>query len=161
MTTRGRDPAERGRLRFYYHDWRPTRLGRLANRIMAWWSSLGLPPSFQQVIEVRGRKSGKTRSNPVAVVTVDGHRYLVSMLGEQSEWVRNVLAADGIAVLRHGRRRKVRLVSVPPEERAPVLHQYVQIAISGRQHFPLEKSAPVSAYQPLAHLYPVFHIVPR
>ncbi len=155
-----RDPAERGILRFFYHGWRPTRLGRIANRVMAWWSATGLPPSIQQTIEVRGRTSGKLRSSPIAIATLDGFRYLVSMLGPQSEWVRNVVAADGEAVLRHGRRERVRLISVPPEERAPVLREYVRIARSGRRHFPLKPGAPLSEFAAIADRYPVFRIDP-
>ena len=161
MSTPERDPAERGLMRLFYSDWRPTRLGRIANRIMAWWAATGLPPSFQQTIEVRGRTSGEPRSSPIVVATVDGNRYLVSMLGPQSEWVRNVVAADGEAVLRHGRRERVRLVSVPPEERAPVLREYVRIATSGRRHFPLEPGAPESEFAAIADRYPVFRIDPR
>lgn len=161
MSTRGRDPAESRIQRLFYRDWRPTRLGRITNRVMAWWSATGLPPKLQQTIEVRGRKSGKLRSNPVAVATVDGQRYLVSMLGPQSEWVRNVIAADGVAVLRHGRRESVRLVAVPPEERAPVLREYVRIAQSGRTHFPVEPGAPLSEFAAIADRYPVFRIEPR
>ena len=68
-------------MRLFYRNWRPTRLGRWVNRFSGWWSGLGLPPKFQAILEVRGRKSGRRRSNPVAIATVEGKRYLVSMLG--------------------------------------------------------------------------------
>ena len=84
------DPAERGVLRFFYRNWHPTRLGLLVNRLMCWWSGLGLPPKFQVALEVQGRKSGRTRSNPVVIATVEDKSYLVSMLGPESEWVKNV-----------------------------------------------------------------------
>ena len=161
MSNRERDPAERGHLRFFYNGWRPTRLGRITNRVMAWWSAAGLPPSFQQTIEVRGRTSGKVRSNPIGIATVDGERYLVSMLGPESEWVKNVIAAKGEAVLRHGRRESVRLLEVPAEERAPVLREYVRIANSGRTHFPVGPGAPLSEFAAIADRYPVFRITPR
>lgn len=145
-------------MRLFYRDWHPTRLGRIANRAMAWWSAAGLPPSIQQTIEVRGRLSGKLRSNPIAIATVDGRRYLVSMLGPNSEWVKNVVAAGGEAILRHGRRERVRLVDVPPEERAPVLREYVRIARSGRAHFPVKPGAPLAEFEAIADRYPVFRI---
>jgi hypothetical protein len=85
------DPAERSALmRLLYRDWRPTRLGRWANRFACWWSGLGLPPRFQAALEVPGRTSGRRRSNPVVIATVEGKRYLVSMLGPGSDWVKNV-----------------------------------------------------------------------
>ena len=111
------DPAERSVLiRLFYHNWRPTRLGRWINRFSCWWSGLGLPPRFQAALEVRGRTSGRRRSIPVVVATVEGKRYLVSMLGPDSDWVKNVEAARGEAVIRQGRRRLVHLVAVPPRK---------------------------------------------
>ena len=147
-------------MRLFYRNWRPTRLGRRVNRFSGWWSGLGLPPRFQAVLEVRGRKSGRRRSNPVAIASVEGKRYLVSMLGPGSDWVKNVEAAHGEAVIRQGRRRAVHLVSVPPEHRAPILREYVRIASSGRQHFPLPVGAPLSDFEAIAGHYPVYRIDP-
>ena len=155
------DPAERNALmRLFYRNWRPTRLGRWLNRFTCWWSGLGLPPMFQAVLEVQGRTSGRRRSNPVVIATVKGKRYLVSMLGPGSDWVKNVEAAHGDAVIRQGRRRRVRLVVVPTEQRAPILREYVRIALSGRQHFPLPVGAPLSDFDAIAGHYPVYRIDP-
>jgi deazaflavin-dependent oxidoreductase (nitroreductase family) len=155
------DPAERSALmRLFYRNSRPTRLGWWVNRFWCWWSALGLPPRFQAALEVRGRTSGRIRSNPVVIATVDGKRYLVSMLGPQSDWVRNVEAAHGNAVIRQGRRRHVHLVAVPPEQRAPILREYVRIALGGRQHFPLHVIAPLSDFEAIAAQYPVYRIDP-
>jgi deazaflavin-dependent oxidoreductase (nitroreductase family) len=147
-------------MRLFYRGWRPTRLGRWVNRLQGWYSGLGLPPSFQAVLEVRGRASGRRRSNPVAIVNVEGKRYLVSMLGPGSDWVKNVEAAQGDAVIRHGRRRHVHLVPMGPEQRAPILREYVRIAPSGRQHFPLPVGAPLSEFAAIAQRYPVYRIDP-
>jgi deazaflavin-dependent oxidoreductase (nitroreductase family) len=148
-------------MRLFYRGWRPTRLGKWANRVSGWGSALGLPPRFMAVLEVPGRKSGRRRSNPVVIATVDGSRYLVSMLGPGSEWVKNIEAADGDAVIRQGRRRPVHLVEVPPEQRAPVLREYVRIATSGRQHFPVAVGAPLADFEAIAERYPVYRIDPR
>ncbi len=128
---------------------------------MGWWSGLGLPPSIQATLETRGRRSGARRTCPVVIATVEGERYLVSMLGPQSEWVQNVLANDGKARLRRGRRERIRAVQVPVEERAPVLREYVRIATSGRNHFPLEVGAPLAEFAAIAGRYPVFRIESR
>ena len=158
-TPRHSDPAERSVvMRLFYRDWRPTPLGRRVNRFQGWLSGIGLPPSYVAALEVRGRLSGRTRSNPVVITTVDGKRYLVSMLGPESDWVKNVEAARGQAVIRHGRRRGVQLVAVPPEQRAPILREYVRIASSGRQHFPLPVGAPLSEFEAIAEGYPVYRI---
>ena len=160
-TSRHSDPAERSALmRLFYRNWRPTSLGRWVNRFMCWWSSLGLPPSFQVALEVQGRTSGRMRSNPVVIATVEGKHYLVSMLGPESDWVKNVEAAHGDAVIRQGRRRRVHLVAVPPEQRAPILREYVRIAPSGRQHFQLRVGAPLSDFEAIAQYYPGYRIDP-
>src|ERR1035437_6362367 len=120
------DPAERTpRMRLYYRSGRPTRLGRRVNWLWGWWASLGLPPNFQVALEVRGRVSGRSRVTPVGIARVEGRGYLVSMLGPGSDWVKNVEAAQGDAIIRHGCRRAVHLVLLPPEQRAPVLREYI------------------------------------
>jgi len=96
--------------------------------------------------------------NPVVIVSVKDRRYLVSMLGPGSDWVKNVEAAQGDAVIRQGRQRRVHLVAVPPEQRAPILREYVRIALSGRQHFPLPVGAPLSDFEAIAGRYPVYRI---
>jgi hypothetical protein len=96
----------------------------------------------------------------VAIATVEGKCYLVSMLGPESDWVKNVEAANGNAVIRQGRRRRVHLVAVPPEQRAPILREYVLIAPSGRQHFPVAVEAPLSDFEAIARRYPVYRIDP-
>jgi deazaflavin-dependent oxidoreductase (nitroreductase family) len=154
------DPADRTAYRFFYKNRRPTRLGRWVNRLMVWYSGLGLPPRIQAALEVRGRTSGRIRSNPVVVATVDGQPYLVSMLGPGSDWVKNVEAAHGEAVLRRGRRRRVHLVPMPPEARPRVLCEYVRIAPGGRRHFPLRVGAPLADFEKIADRYPVYRIDP-
>ena len=74
--------------------------------------------------------------------------------------MKNVEAAHGDAVIRQGCRRRVRLVAVPSEQRAPILREYVRIALSGRQHFPLPVGAPLSDFEAIAERYPVYRIDP-
>ena len=67
------DPAERSALlRLFYRDWRPTRVGRWVNRLASWWSALGMTSTEMAVLEVPGRTSGRRRSTPVVVATVEG-----------------------------------------------------------------------------------------
>ena len=61
-------------------------------------------------MEVPGRRSGRIVSLPLVVAAVDDERYLVSMLGEGVNWVRNVRAAGGEVALRHGHREEVRML---------------------------------------------------
>lgn len=160
-STSHRDPAERSRVRrLFYRDWHPTRLGRWVNRFWCWWSAIGLPPRLMAALEVRGRASGRLRATAVVIATVAGKRYLVSMLGPHSDWVQNIAAAQGEAVLRQGRRHRVHLVAVPPMERAPILREYVRIAPGGRVHFPVPVDAPLAEFAAIAERYPVYRIDP-
>jgi len=155
------DPADRKAvMRLFYRNWRPTRLGRWIGEFWCWWAGLGLPPRFQAALEVRGRQSGRMRRVPVVIATVEGKRYLVSMLGSESDWVKNVEAAQGNAVIRQGRRQQIHLAPVPPEHRAPILREYVRIAPGGRQHFPLPVGAPLADFDVIAGHYPVYRIDP-
>jgi len=161
MATTYRDPAERsGYLRLFYRDWRPTRLGRLVNRAWARLSGLCLTPRVLLALQVKGRRTGRLRTNVLVIARHDGQRYLVSMLGEGSEWVRNVRAAGGEAFVKRGRSRPVKLTEVPVSERAPILKTYCHVATSGRHHFPVPRNAPVSDFDAVAERYPVFRIDP-
>ncbi len=151
-----RDPAERsGCLRLFYRDWRPTRLGRLVNGAWAWLSGLGLTPRVLLTLQVKGRRSCRLRTNVLVVARHDGQRYLVSMLGEGSDWVRNVRAAGGEAFVKRGRSTEV-----PVSERGQILKAYCHVATSGRHHFPVPHNAPVSEFDAVAERYPVFRIDP-
>lgn len=155
-----RDPAEQSYLRFFYRDWRPTRLGKLVTGILAWVSGLGILPPVLVTLQVRGRRSGRLRSKILVVAEYEGQRYLVSMLGNNSEWVRNVRAAGGEAFVKRGRSRPVRLTEIPAAERAPILKEYCQVATSGRYHFPVAYDAPIEEFRAVAERYPVFRIDP-
>ena len=110
-------------------------------------------------LEVKGRKSGKIVSLPLVVGLMDGQRYLVSMLGEDVQWVKNVRAANGKVILRHGRREQVQLQEVPTDQRAAILKAYLQRAPGAQPHIAVSKDAPVTEFKKIAASYPVFHIV--
>lgn len=113
------------------------------------------------VVEVRGRISGRTIAVPLATVRYHGCWYLVSMLGERSNWVGNVRAADGNVTLTHCRRRPVHLVEVPPAVRAPIIKRYLLFAISARPHVEVSWRAPLTQFQHIAVRYPVFRVDKR
>jgi len=153
-----RSEAHRNGNRLFYRDGRPNLAGRAMSRAWAVACGLGLAPSWGVALETIGHRTGRVSAIPLVVGELDGERYLVSMLGERSPWVRNVRAAGGRAVIRHGRRREVRLVEVPPDDRAPVLKAYLARAVGARPHFPVGPSAPVEAFEPIAAAYPTFRI---
>ena len=145
-------------LRWLYRGGRPSRLASVINRGTAALYALGLFPNYLVSFEVVGRRSGRVFRLPMVMAIVEGQRYLVSMLGENVDWVRNVRAAGGRAVLRHGRREKVRLEEVPVEMRAPVLKAYLRRAPGARPHVPVHKDAPLSEFERIAAQIPVFRV---
>ena len=146
--------------RWLYRGGRPNRLARLLNRISAIQFSAGiLAPDHWVTLEVPGRRSGRRISFPLVVADYQGERYLVAMLGQNVDWVRNVRAAGGRAVLRHGRRQAVRLEEVEPGARAPILRRYLALAPGARAHIPVDQYAPQEDFEPIAGQFPVFRIV--
>jgi hypothetical protein len=153
------DPAERSAFsRVFYRNRRPTWVGHWVSQFFCWWARVGLPPRSWFALGVRDRVSGRVRTDAVVLPTVAGARYVVSMFGTISDWVHNVEASGGDAVISHGGSQRVRLVLVPPEERAPILREYVRIASSGRKHFPLPIGAPLAEFAAIAAQYPVYRI---
>jgi hypothetical protein len=142
-----------------YRGGRPNRVASLLNRGWAMIHALGVAPNYLVTLEVTGRRSGRMISLPLVMVSIDGDRYLVSMLGTEVGWVRNVQAAQGKAVLRHGRREAVRLEEIAVEQRAPILKAYLHKAPGARGHVSIDKDAPLSEFERVAAQYPVFRVV--
>jgi deazaflavin-dependent oxidoreductase (nitroreductase family) len=86
----------------------------------------GISAWGSRVLEHQGRRSGKPYHTPVNLLTVDNQEYLVAARGE-TEWVRNVRAADGQLVLILGRRRHSYVATeVPVAERSEILRSYLR-----------------------------------
>jgi deazaflavin-dependent oxidoreductase (nitroreductase family) len=144
--------------RWMYGGGRPNRVARTLNRLAAAQYAVGLAPRYCVTLEVPGRRTGRHVSVPVVLAEHGGERYVVAMLGEKANWVRNVRATGGRVTLRHGRRREVRLVEVDPAERAPVLRAYLQRAPGARAHVPVDRLAPVEEFAGVAERFPVFRV---
>jgi deazaflavin-dependent oxidoreductase (nitroreductase family) len=162
----GRPPASAGPLhrfdRWMYQGGRPNVLARLMNRIAAAQYATGLIQRHRLVtLEVLGRRTGRVISAPLVVADLDGRRYLVSMLGQDANWVRNVRAAGERAVLRHGRREVVHLDEVDPGARAPVLHRYLAVAPGARAHVSVDRRGPLEDFAAIAAQFPVFRITEK
>ena len=133
-----------------------------ARRYARFWNQvlrLGLLPERWVTLEVRGRRTGRITRFPLGMADVGGQWYIVSMLGE-CNWVQNVRAAGGRATLRRRQAHAVRLVEMPVEKRAALIKRYVERVPGGRPHIPVDRRAPVEAFETIASNYPVFQVVP-
>lgn len=139
-----------------YRGRRAGALAKIIDRATSRLAAAGVGPEWFVAIEVRGRRTGRTIRFPAVVAEYEGGRYVVSMLGEGTNWVRNVRASGGAAVIRHGGCERVRFEDVPVDRRAPILRCYVQRAPGARPHIPVDRHAPVEAFDAIAADYPVF-----
>lgn len=147
--------------KWFYRGGRPNRMACMLNRCWAAVYALGVAPNELVSLEVSGWRSGRIIRLPLVMVVVEGERYLVSMLGADVNWVRNVQAARGNVTLVHGRREEVHLEEVAAERRARVLQAYVQRAPGATAHLPIQRDAPLAAFEQVAPQFPVFRIVAR
>jgi hypothetical protein len=144
--------------RWLYRGGRPNILAKILNGGWAIIHSLGIAPDYLVTLDVVGRKSGKMTSFPLVMTVMNGERYLVSMLGEEANWVRNIKATGGKARLRHGITEQVLLAEVDDRLRAPILKAYLQHAPGARAHIPVSKDAPIAEFEKIAAKFPVFRL---
>ena len=148
------------RLRSMYAGGRADVRARRLSMLWATVFGLGLGPRRWVSLEVTGRKSGRIVRFPLGMADLAGQWYLVSMLGEHCNWVLNVRAAGGQAVIRHGRAIDCHLVEVPSAERPEILRRYLRKVPGGRPHIPVSRHASVADFAAIAPRYPVFRVVP-
>ena len=143
-----------------WYAWSNRRLG-------AGLARLGLIPKDVVSLEVVGRSSGTTRRTLVVRTQLGGSAYLVALAGE-SQWVRDVRAAGGLATLRRRRAHPVWLEEVAVADRAPVLAACLAQAerrggqrSSARQadsYFGLPPHPTAEEVARIAAYYPVFRV---
>jgi len=141
-----------------YH--KPSGFVKAMNGLVGRLASWGLIPGGTAVLQAKGRRSGQMRSTAVTWVEHDGQRYLVAPRGN-TEWARNVKAAGGEAVLKHGKSEAVRLGELPVEQRAPIIQAYLKkTARVTKREFGIEPDAPIEEFQRIAPNHPVFRVTP-
>ena len=147
--------------RWLYQGGHPNAFAKILNKGWALIHSSGIFPNYLVTLEVVGRQSGKVISFPLALTVLNRERYLVSMLGENTNWVKNVRAANGKATLRHGISEQILLQEVEASQRAPILKEFLRHAPGARPHIPVNKNASVSEFEKITLNYPVFIIKTR
>jgi F420H(2)-dependent quinone reductase len=145
-------------LRAMYAGGRANATARRFARVWAAVLGTGLSPRRWVTLEVVGRRTGRLTRFPLGMADWQGNWYLVPMLGESCNWVRNVRAAGGLATIRHGRARACRLVEVPVDERAPILKRYLRKVPGARPHIPVDRHAPLAEFEAIAAHYPAFRV---
>lgn len=102
----------------------------------------------------RRRRSGKVIRFTVVVAEYEGERYVVSMFSDDTNWVRNVRAADGRAFLTRGRWEAVRAWMRSTAASAVRSCGATWHAPPARQsHIDISPTAPVEDFDQLAPQY--------
>lgn len=109
VTTRPAAPGDGPRPRRTSAPWLVRASNPLTNRLLR----LGLPMGPNVPLTVRGRTSGLQRTAPVAVVEIDGHRYVIGAYGDV-QWVRNLRAAGEASIKVRGRDVRVSAAELDP-----------------------------------------------
>jgi hypothetical protein len=139
---------------------KPGAVERIFGRILASFVRIGLVRGHFYVLEVRGRKSGRTISVPVDPLDLEEQRYLVSARGN-SNWVRNARSAGEIVLVRAMRRHRYAVNELPASLRSPILKAYLdRYATEVQRFFPVPKGSPVESFDDIASRYPVFELRP-
>lgn len=134
-------------------------MANVSNTVMEFLvGTVGLPLMGAEVLDVRGRTSGRVRSVVVNPLEIDGVTYLMSARGE-SNWVRNLRAA-GEGRLRRGRRqRSFRARELTDEEKLPFMRAYLQKwGRQVRSFMGVDKNSGDEEIRAILHRHPVFRI---
>jgi deazaflavin-dependent oxidoreductase (nitroreductase family) len=132
----------------------------MLSRVLGFLVGLGLSPSYNYLLEVRGRKSGKLYSTPVNLVELNGRQFLVAPRG-RTQWVRNAEAASEVTLKKRGIRRKFRLRALADSEKPELLKAYLtRHRMAVHKFFPVPPEAPVEAFTKIAAGYPAFELLP-
>lgn len=150
--------AQRGGTSWPARQYRPGRGRHVENTIMSALVRAGLVPR-SCLLTTRGRRTGRTHTNPVVPVEHDGRLWLVAPYGPVS-WVRNARAAGRVNLVRRREARDYTIREVPPEEAGPVLQRYIRIAPATRPYFQATKDSLVNDFVAEADRHPVFELTP-
>ncbi len=139
----------------------PSALARLFNRLFGMLVGWGIGPSYSYLLQVQGRKSGRTYSTPVNMLDYQGKRLLVATRGE-TQWVRNA-RVSGQVWLKKGRSRQgFKLRALDDREKPDVLREYLsRYKLAVQRFFPVPPDARLEAFSDIAGQYPVFELIPQ
>ena len=98
---------------------------RIGTTILTTLLRAGFPLGPLTLLSVRGRKSGKIYTVPVALVERDGRSFLVAAFGVVN-WVENIRAAGQAQLMRGRHTEVIGVVELEAREAAPILKLFLQ-----------------------------------
>jgi deazaflavin-dependent oxidoreductase (nitroreductase family) len=94
----------------------PPRATTVFNAIAKPLLAAGVPMGYNGLLTVLGRTSGLPRTTPLAIIEVDGRRWVWSPWGDV-HWVRNLRAAGQATITVRRREERVTATELDPVER--------------------------------------------
>ena len=132
---------------------------RFFNRVFGFLVGHGLSPSYNYLLEVRGRKSGKLYSTPVNLLEVNGKQYLVAPRG-RTQWVQNAEVVGEVTLKKRGARLRFRLRALHDSEKPEILKSYLtHYGGAVQRFFPVPPDASLEAFAKIAADYPAFELI--
>jgi len=131
---------------------------RMSNKLVTTLIGAGLNIGINALLTVRGRKSGQPRTTPVAVIELNGQRYIISAFGIV-DWVRNLRAAGAATLTRSRRSEAITVAELPPAEAALILKACLGVAPGFvRAYFDATPASSLEDFEREAARHPVFRV---
>ena len=139
----------------------PTAIERVFNKTFGFLVGVGLGFSYNYLLQVRGRKSGKIYSTPIDLLEIDGKRFLVAPRG-RAQWVRNAEAAGEVVLKKGSQRKTFGLRALSADEKPAILKAYLdRFKREVQGYFPVAAGSPVEAFRELVQNYPAFELISK
>jgi len=137
----------------------PTPLEKVFNSAYGFLVGIGLGFSYNYLLQVRGRKSGRLYSTPVNRLEWNGKQYLVAPRG-RAQWVCNAEAAGKITLKKGSWRQNFRLRCLDENEKLEILKGYLDTFKREVQgYFPVPAGSPKEAFVAITDNYPAFELL--
>jgi deazaflavin-dependent oxidoreductase (nitroreductase family) len=137
----------------------PSAVERAFNKVFGFLVGMGLGFSYNYLLQVKGRKSGKIYSTPIDLLERGGKRFLVAPRG-RTQWVRNAEAAGEVTLKKGSQRQQFKLRALADDEKPEILKGYLdQFKREVQTYFPVPAGSPVEAFRELVENYPAFELI--
>jgi deazaflavin-dependent oxidoreductase (nitroreductase family) len=137
----------------------PSPTEKIFNRVFGSLVGSGIGFSYNYLLQVRGRKSGKLYSTPIHLLQLNGKRFLVAPRG-RTQWVRNAEAAGEVTLKKGSRLLRFRLRPVAEAEKPEILKAYLDtFKREVQSYFSVPAGSPLEAFVDVTGSYPVFELL--
>jgi deazaflavin-dependent oxidoreductase (nitroreductase family) len=138
----------------------PSPVERIFNRIFGFFVGLGLGFPYNHLLQVRGRKSGKSYCTPVNLLELRG-KFPGRPLHGRTQWVRNAEAAGEVTLKKGNTRQQYHLRPLTPAEKPEILKADLDtFRREVQRYFPVPAGSPLEAFAKLTESYPAFELKP-